>query len=161
MTVKNICFMLLSILFLGACSSKNYTKQESVFIVFKTPTFKHADLGFFYESTDTLKVELYSTGQAVMAFEITDSSVCMSLLECMDKQTFNHTILSQYYPDDLIGSIFKSKPIFKGENMKNVHNGFTQSIRKANKYDIRYSVLTKQVVFSDIINNIVIKIKRM
>ena len=161
MGLRNILYILFMMLFLVSCSSKNYTKQESVFIVFKTPTFKHADLGFMYESTDALKVELYSAGQAVMALEITDSTVCMSLLECMSKQSFNEMILSKYYPDNLIDNVFKSNPIFNGKNMLKERNSFTQNISKPNKYDINYSVLTNEVVFRDTINDIVIKMKRM
>ena len=159
--IKKIAFISLIIALLAGCSSKNYTKQESVFIVFKTPTFKHADLGFMYESSDALKVELYSAGQAVMALEITEATVCMSLLECMDKKSFNEAVLSKYYPDDLIDNVFKAEAIMDGKNKHITRNGFTQSISKDNEYSINYSVLTNQIIFRDTINSILIKIKRM
>jgi hypothetical protein len=159
--IKKIVLTSLIMVFLGGCSSKNYTKQESVFIVFKTPTFRHADLGFMYESSDALKVELYSTGQAVMALEITKATVCMSLLECMGKKSFNKEVLSEYYPDDLIDKVFKAEAIFDGKNKRVTRNGFTQNISKSNEYNINYSVLTNQVVFRDTINSIQIKIKKM
>ena len=159
--IKKIVLISFIIAFLGGCSSKNYTKQESVFIVFKTPTFRHADLGFMYESSDALKVELYSAGQAVMALEITEATVCMSLLECMGKSSFNTKVLSQYYPDDLIDNVFKAEAIFDGKNKHIARNGFTQNISEPDEYDIHYSVLTNQIIFRDTINSILIKIKRM
>jgi len=159
--IKKILLTSLIIALLAGCSSKNYTKQESVFIVFKTPTFKHADLGFVYKAKDALKVELYSAGQAVMALEITEATVCMSLLECMGKNSFNEAVLSGYYPTDLIDNVFRGEAIFSGKNKKLTRNGFTQSIIKENEYSINYSVLTNQIIFRDTINAILIKMKRM
>jgi len=155
-------FLITVIMFgIAGCSGKNYTKQKSAFIVFKTATFRYADLGFMYESSDDLKVELYSSGQAVMALEISKSSVCMSLLECMSKKSFNQIVLSSAYPPNLIDNVFRGKRIFNGENILHESNGFTQNISKDNKYNIHYSVLTNQIIFHDTINKIVIKIKEM
>jgi len=156
-----IFLMALIMLWMSGCSSKNYTKQESVFIVFKTPTVRHADLGFIYKNPDALKIELYSAGQAVMALEVTDSSVCMGMLECMSKSSFNKAVLSAYYPDNLIDNVFRGKAIFDAESMLKTRNGFTQSISKGNEYSIHYSVLGNQILFRDTINNIMIKIKGM
>lgn len=161
MTVKKIFFIPLVLLLLGACSSKEYAKQESAFIVFKTPVLKHADLGFIYEGNEGLKVELYSSGQAVMSLEITEALVCMGLFECMSKERFNKEVLSEAYPIDILDNIFRAKEIFAGQNKKIIRNGFTQTISKDNKYHINYNVLTNQVTFRDTINDIVIKIKRM
>jgi len=161
MRIIKIFLLAMTMLCVGACSSKNYTKQESAFIVFKTATVRHADLGFIYKNPDALKIELYSAGQAVMALEITDSSVCMGILECMSKSSFNKAVLSTYYPDNLIDNVFRGKAIFDAENMLKTRNGFTQNISKGNEYSIHYSVLGNQTLFRDTINNIVIKIKRM
>jgi len=161
MRIVKIFLIAITIFWMGGCSGKNYTKQESAFIVFKTPTFRYADLGFMYESSDALKVELYSSGQAVMSLEITESFVCMSLLECMSKKSFNQEVLSVYYPDNLISNVFKGKHIFEAQNIQSRRNGFTQKVSKSNKYNITYSVLANQIIFRDTINFILIKIKRM
>jgi len=161
MDIKKIFFKIVIILLLGSCSNQNYTKQESVYIVFKTPTFKYADLGFIYKNKDALKVELYSAGQPMMRLEVVDSSVCMSLFECMNKKSFNKKVLSEYYPDNLMNNIFKGKNIFSAKNIQNTRNGFTQKISKSSKYSITYSVLGNQIIFRDRINSILIKIKRM
>lgn len=146
---------------LTACASTEYSKEESVFVVFKTDTFKYADLGFIYDNDKEMKVEMYSNGQAVMALEVSQSSVCMSLFECMSRQTFNTQVLSSAYPEDILDNIFRGKELFDGLNVKKIRNGFTQNIRKTGKYDIKYSVLNKQIVFRDRMNNIMIKIKRL
>jgi len=161
--------MLLKIFLLGmafmfgltGCGTKEYVKQKSVFIVFKTPTFKHADLGFMYENRNEMKIEIYSNGQAVMALEIGKENICMSLLECLDKKSFNQTVLSPYYPVDILNHIFRGKEIFSGLHHVQTRNGFTQNIVKANKYNINYSVLNKQIIFRDTINHILIKVKRL
>ncbi|MEA1879168.1 MAG: hypothetical protein U9N11_00765 [Campylobacterota bacterium] len=161
MTIIKIFLITITTLFFTACSSKEYSKQESAFIVLKTPTFKHADLGFIYEGNDSLKVEIYSSGQPVMRLNITDDNVCMSLFECMDKKSFNKTVLNEAYPNSILQNIFKAQKIFDGRNMLKIRNGFTQTIKDTNKYEIEYSVLNKQVLFRDRMNNILIKVKRM
>ena len=50
------------------------------------------DLGFMYENPEEMKVEIYSNGQAIMALEIGKENICMSLLECMDKKSFNQAM---------------------------------------------------------------------
>ena len=156
-------FLLLGLLSLliTACSTKEYSKQESVFIVFKTPTLKYADLGFIYENSDEIKVEMYSSGQAIMSLEITSYTVCMSFLQCMGKKSFNKKVLNRYYPTTILDNIFKGKEIFSGKNSIKKRNGFTQKIVDEGKYDINYSVLNKQIIFRDTINNILIKMKRV
>jgi len=161
MQLKNIYLLLVFILLINGCATKEYTKQESVFIVFKTPTFRHADLGFIYENSDEIKVEIYSSGQAVMSLEISQNSVCMSLLECMSKKSFNEKVLSSFYPESILDNIFMGKEIYNGKNVLKTRNGFTQKLMKKNKYNINYSVLNKQILFRDTINNILIKIKRL
>ena len=160
-SLKRVSFILLLGLLLNACATKEYTKQESVFIVFKTPTFKHADLGFMYENSEEIKVEIYGSGQALMSLSISDDAVCMSLLECMSHQSFNKNVLSALYPDGIIGNIFRGKELFLGQNVTKTRNGFTQKIEKQDKYNIDYSVLNKQILFRDTINDILIKVKRM
>ena len=161
MRLKKILLILLMGLLLNACASKEYTKQESVFIVFKTPTFRYADLGFIYENDEEIKVEIYSSGQAIMSLKISHNAVCMSLLECMNKKSFNKKVLSKYYPDTVLDNIFKGQKIFNGENVVKTSNGFTQRLMKTNKYNINYSVLNKQILFRDRMNDIIIKIKRL
>ena len=160
-SLKKISFILLLGLLLNACATKEYTKQQSVFIVFKTPTFKHADLGFIYENSEEIKVEIYGSGQALMSLSIDNDTVCMSLLACMSHQNFNKDVLSTWYPDGIIGNIFRGKELFFGQNLVKTRNGFTQKIMKQGKYNIDYSVLNKQILFRDTINDILIKVKRL
>ncbi len=161
MQIKKSFFLLLMALGLSGCATKEYTKQESIFIVFKTPTVKHADLGFIYANEEEMKIEMYSNGQAIMALEIGKETICMSLLECLDKKSFNAEILSEQYPLDILNHIFRGNPIYNGVNLVKTSNGFTQKIVKAGKYDIDYSILNKQIIFRDTINNILIKLKRL
>ena len=158
---KRILILLVPVLFLlQACSPQPYLKQNAAFIVFKTPIFKYADMGFVYENRDEVKVEIYGNGQALMSLKISDSDVCMSLLECMSKESFNRKILSGFYPAGILDAIFRGKPVFNAAHLKKNRNGFTQNIINKNKYDIHYSVLKHEIIFRDTINTILIKIKR-
>ena len=145
---------------LSACTPKEYVEQNAAYIIFKTPTFKYADMGFIYENENELKVEIYGSGQALMTLEVSDTSVCMSLLECMGKSSFNKEVLSGMYPDDILGNIFRGKPLFNGLGLERKGDGFTQKIVKEDKYNIEYTVLNNQIIFHDTINSILIKVKK-
>ncbi|WP_309497370.1 hypothetical protein [Sulfurovum sp.] len=161
MSFTKIIFFTLFVFLFTACAMKEYAKQASVFIVFKTPSFKHADLGFIYENSDEVKVEIYGSGQALVSLEIRQENICMSLLQCMSKKSFNRDVLSAAYPDDLLEHIFRGQEVFSGENLTKTRNGFTQKIVKNGKYNIHYTVLNKQIIFRDTINDILIKVKRI
>ena len=160
MNIRNFLQLLVIVFFLQACGTTPYLKENSALIVFKTPTFKYADMGFIYENRNEVKAEIYGSGQALMSLKITGSSVCMSLLECMSKESFNRTVLSSMYPNEILDNIFRGKPIFKDKNLRRNRNGFTQTIINQNKYNIHYSVLNNEIIFRDTINAILIKIKK-
>ncbi|RRS32841.1 MAG: hypothetical protein P794_00160 [Epsilonproteobacteria bacterium (ex Lamellibrachia satsuma)] len=158
MKIMNIFWIVSACFALSACTQPQYMKQNSAFILFKTPTFKYADMGFIYEAKDEIKVEIYSNAQVLMTLKITESSVCLSLLECMSKEGFNNKILSSLYPREILTNIFRGKAIFNGKNILKKRNGFTQTLVKTDKYNIHYSVLNNQIIFHDTINEILIKV---
>jgi hypothetical protein len=156
---RTILLIIVSFLF-SACAPKEYVQQNAAFIMFKTPTFKYADMGFIYENKEEIKVEVYGSGQALMSLEISETSVCMSSLECMGKSAFNIEVLSSMYPKDILENIFRGKALFNGIGLETKGNGFTQKIVKKGKYNIDYSVLNNQIIFHDTINTILIKVKK-
>ena len=162
--VRMNCKILIAIVgllfFFTACGTPAYKKENSAFIVFKTPTFKYADMGFVYENSDEIKAEIYASGQALMSLTIKQDSVCMSLLACMSKQAFNAQVLHASYPEDILDNIFRGKAIYGGKNLKKNRNGFTQKMISQNKYNIQYTVLNNEIVFRDTINHILIKVKK-
>ena len=95
-----------------------------------------------------------------MSLEISETSVCMSVLECMGKSAFNKEVLSGMYPEDILENIFRGKPLFHGTGLEKKGTGFTQKIVKKDKYNIDYSVLNNDVIFHDTINAIDIKVKK-
>jgi hypothetical protein len=153
--------LLFILVFLGACVEKSYTKQEEVFLIFKTKQFKYADLGFLYESREGLKIEMYSNAQALMTLEVNSAEVCLSRFECLDKEVFNAKVFSAFYPKDILSHILKGKMLFHGQNRETIKNGFRQNISKKGKYTISYSVIGKEIIFIDTFNNINIKMKRL
>lgn len=166
--MKSVYFMkfvylglhVVGLMILGACNPQPSMKQESAFILLKTPTFKYADMGFIYKSQDRVKVEIYGVGQALMRLTISQEDICLTLLECMSKERFNREVLSRYYPKEMIEEVFRGKALFGGVNRQKNRNGFTQMVYKKHKYKIHYRVFNKEITFHDTINHIQIEIKR-
>ncbi|SFV56540.1 Putative lipoprotein [hydrothermal vent metagenome] len=161
--IKKIELYIATLLVFSGCTGKNIVKkenQESAFIVIKTAKMRYADMGFIYKSDSFVKVEIYSMGQPVVSLDINPVNVCMSTFECMEKKDFNAKMLSSNYPDTLLENIFRGKPIFNKEGLEEKPNGFSQKIKKEDKYDITYSVISEKRVFRDKINKIVIKVKK-
>jgi len=150
--------LLLAFLFIYGCNDTPYLKENSAFIVFKTPTFRYADMGFIYHSPQRTKLQIYASGQSVMSLKITQESVCMSALECMSKESFNKQVLSEAYPKDILEDILNAKPIFAKKDIKYTQQGFTQELKEQNSYDIKYKVSKNKIEFKDKINHINIKI---
>jgi PBP1b-binding outer membrane lipoprotein LpoB len=151
----------LLLFFFEACATKTYSEQERIFLVFKTSSIKYADLAFMYDGNEDIKIEMYSNGQALKALEIEDTTVCLSLFECLDKEAFNQKVLSAYYPKNILSHILRGEAIFASQNLVEEKNGFRQAIYEAGKYGIEYSVLGNKVVFHDRVNSITIKVKRL
>ncbi len=159
--IKKLVLVLLFLGLLTACVGTKPKKEESAFIVLKTPKIRYADMGFITASSSDLKVEIYGAGQPLMKLEIGGLNVCMSTFECMEKTAFNEKVLNGAYDKDLLENIFRGEPIFNGENIeKNKDSSFTQKLTKENLYDISYSVNQKERVFRDKLNKILIKVRK-
>jgi len=152
---------LFGLLLAAGCGNMPEMKQESAFIVIKTPAMRYADQGFVYVGDDEVKVEIYSTGKALFRLTIDGSNICTGTFTCLKRRDFNRRMLSSEYPEDTIERIFRGKPVFEGQGVVKKRHGFTQRIRREGKYDIAYRVLKNETVFHDTINDIVIKIKTL
>lgn len=152
--------LFLALIWVSGCAQHVYTKQNSALIVFKTPTYRYADMGFIYEGREEMKVEIYSSGKPLTSMKLSRGQVCMSSLQCMSESSFNARVLSRYYPEGLLRSVFGGRAIFGKEGYTITRNGFTQKLYQSGKYDIEYTVLNRQIVFRDTINNILIKVQQ-
>ncbi|MEA3455491.1 MAG: hypothetical protein U9R26_03185 [Campylobacterota bacterium] len=158
--ITNGIALLLSILFLSGCADKQPQRTQSAMIVWKSPSFRYADMGFISDSGKRLQVEIYGSGSALMRLKIDGNSICMSRFSCMTKESFNRELLSAYYPGDTLENIFRGKPLYGGVSLAKKRNGFTQNIQKPNRYNIVYTVLNNQIIFRDTINQIIIKVTK-
>ncbi len=158
MKLKELGLLVGALLLFSACTAQP-KKEESAFIVLKTPTIKYADMGFIRTSSSKVEVEMYAAGQPLVSIEINGMNVCMSTFECMDKHDFNKKVLHASYPDMLLENVFKAKPIFNSENLEKTEDGFTQKIQKKGLYDITYTVVSGERKFRDTINKILIKVR--
>ena len=160
MNIKTTTLFLGLTLLFSACITQPYKEENAALIVFKTPTFKYADMGFVYENEQEIKADIYGSGQALMTLKISEDTVCMSILKCMSKEEFNTKVLHETYPKDILNNIFRGKKIFSGLCLDEKSNGFTQHITKEGKYTIQYSVLNNDITFRDKMNEVLVKIKK-
>ena len=159
--IKRAVLALSILTLLTACVGLKPKREESAFIVIKTPKIKYADMGFVTASPSDVKVEIYGAGQPLMKLEIGGLNICMSKFKCMDKVAFNERVLNGAYDKDLLENIFRGEPIFRGENIeKNRDGSFSQKLTKEGIYDISYSVNQKERVFRDKLNKILIKVRK-
>lgn len=147
-------------LFFG-CSNKAVQNQQSVLVTMKTQQMKFSDMGFLYDGTNVLKMEIYTSGQPLVDLEINSQNICLSLLTCMDKKEFNQQVLNEHYPETLLENVFRAKPIFNAQHLEKHTEGFSQTIFEAAKYDIEYKVVRGDRVFRDKINKILIKVREI
>ena len=150
--------LLLPLFFLSGCAQTELQREHSAMIIWKSPAFRYADMGFVSDSGSRLQVEIYGSGTALMRLKIDADSICMSRFSCMSKERFNREFLSASYPDDTLENIFRGQPLFGGRSLVKKRNGFTQKIQKSNTYHIVYTVSTNQIIFRDTIKQIVIKV---
>ena len=159
--IKRAVLALSILTLLTACVGLKPKREESAFIVIKTPKIKYADMGFVTASPSDVKVEIYGAGQPLMKLEIGGLNIYMSKFKCMDKVAFNERVLNGAYDKDLLENIFRGEPIFRGENIeKNRDGSFSQKLTKEGIYDISYSVNQKERVFRDKLNQILIKVRK-
>jgi hypothetical protein len=154
---KTFLWLLPFVLLLG-CTKPNYHNQKSALIVIKSDRLKYADMGFVYHANNQSKVQIYSSGQAILTLTIHPDSICMDSLKCLPNKSFNKEFLSANYPDGFLANIFNQKPIFANQNLIKTAKGFKQRIHNS-KVDIEYSVENSRLLFRDRSNNVLIKIK--
>jgi len=151
-TVASVAFMI------AGCvgTMPEYNSSNSNYIVFKTPSFAYADAGFVSKANSETKVEIYSSGQAIMRLRITPSQICMSKLKCMSANQFNTQVLHASYPADTLKNIFSGSEIFGGKGKQETANGFVQSFGS-----IRYIVSGNSINFNDSSNGVKIKVRSL
>lgn len=157
--MKKIGLLASVMLLWSGCTGIQPSKEESAFIIIKTPMMKYADMGFINNSSSNVKVEIYGAGQPLVRLEINSMNICTSFFECLEKKKFNKKMLSEAYPATLLEDIFRAEPIFNKQGLEETQEGFTQNIKKEGLYDISYSVVRGGRTFRDTINDILIKVR--
>jgi hypothetical protein len=131
-----------------------YKNSKSSYIVFKTRQFAYADMGFVAKADDEVKVEIYSSGQALVRLRITPTQVCMTKIKCMSAERFNKEYLGANYPKDTLFRVFRGEAIFNAEGKKDTSDGFIQKIDS-----IEYEVSSSYIRFIDRAHGVKIEIK--
>ena len=144
------------LLFLNACSVKEYAITQTKIVIIKSPKIKFADIGYLRNTGEAIELEMFFAGQAVQKISI-NHLVCVSE-GCMSKSGFNEDYLHYSYPDDTLQNILLGREIYDGESRVASDDGFEQNI-STNDVDIKYRVKNKEIFFKDRKNKIIFKIK--
>jgi len=151
-------FLVAFVLFLSACSIKNYEHTSAKIVTIKSPKIKFSDIGYVRHTKDAIELELFIAGHVYKRIHI-HHLICVDE-GCMSKKSFNQEYLSGAYPSSLLQNIILGKAIYNGQNSLKLDDGFMQRI-KTSDVNIKYRVNSKEIYFKDRQNHILIKIKEV
>ena len=148
--------ILFLLLILVNCSSHIYQIKQPYLITIKSKKLKFSDLGFIAKSKkeDSILINIFSLGHQILKLEI-DNFISIDDGVPIPPSLFNSQYLSSDYPPNILKNIFLGKPIFQGEKIKFLANGFFQEFQS-----IKYRVSQSEIYFKDSKNHILIKLKR-
>jgi len=160
--MRYVIYILFLTLFVGCAPKVQIERSQSYLVTFKTKKFAYRDTGFLKKADGYLNLQIFAMGNLLMNLTLDkrDDRVCINRY-CFDKDVFNQTYLSRYYPHDILENILNSRAIFKGKNLKETKRGFIQKIKKSKKYDIKYIVTDKRIFFKDTLNKIIVSLKSL
>ena len=150
-------FVSVIVLFLTACSIKNYEQTETKILTLKTPKIKFSDIAYLRHTDSALELELFVAGHVFKKI-IIDHLICVSKEGCMTKQGFNDEYLSNAYPENILQNILLGHKIFEGKNLIKDSAGFMQRI-VTKDVNIKYIVKQKVIYFKDRKNHILLRVK--
>lgn len=146
------------LLFLNACSIKNYEHTQTKIVTIKSPLIKFSDIGYLRHSGDAIELELFIAGQVFQKIHI-NNLICVKE-GCMSKRSFNEKYLNATYPENILQNILLSEEIYGGKNRLKTDEGFMQVINNKD-VAIKYRVNSRETFFKDRKNNIIIKIRNV
>ena len=153
-----ICFIILISLLILGCAPKSYEKNESRFILIKSPLLKYADLGYIRSNQNEVRADLFIAGNLVQSIEIS-TLICVNE-GCLTKSAFNSEYLNVSYHDDVLLNVLLGRPIFDKASLQITELGFRQEL-KSTDYNIIYKVENGSILFKDSLNRLKIKISRV
>lgn len=152
-----IFFILWVSFFILGCAPKTYERNESRFILIKSPLLKFADLGYIRSNSDEVRADLFVVGTLVQSIEIS-TLICVNE-GCLTKSAFNKEYLNASYPDDLLVNVLLGRPIFDKASLQVTDTGFRQELISPD-YNIVYKVESGNIFFKDSQNRLKIKIEK-
>lgn len=150
--MKKLSFLIFAILLLG-CSQKEFSQKEQYLITIKSKDLKFSDIGYISKNSDSVLVDIFSLGNQVLKFEM-GNFISINGKTPILYSMFNAKFLDSTYPSQIIKNIFLGKPIFRGKNLEQDKNSFSQNIGK-----IIYRVSKNEIYFRDVKNSILIRIR--
>ena len=130
-------------------------------VTLKTRQFALSDTAFIRQTGESVTVQLYTAG--ALAYEIYLGRTACVNDNCMDAQSFNALYLSSEYPPDLMGQVFRRERLrgLEGLTERLDGAGFVQQATVKGAYAITYRVTQNEVLFKDLDNHLIIRIKEL
>lgn len=155
-----IIFFTIFLIFLTGCSLKTLKSSTASVILLKTKSFKFYDSGFVEIGKNTQNLKIFNAGVPILDIKIKKDRVCFDF-NCFRDEIFNQKFLSKHYERDFLQKLVLKKPLFDSKNIKYSENGFTQTIKEVNKFDIIYRQNPNETYFKDRKNRVLIKIRKI
>ncbi|QKG28488.1 putative lipoprotein [Campylobacter sp. RM16187] len=152
--ITNIFFI---IFILTSCAGLQTKRVSNTFaITILSPIIKINDVGFLHKSSNSLNLQIYSSGVNLANIKISDR-ICVSAV-CYEKKEFNKIFFLNEHYDEFFKEILEREPIYDRQNLVTNECGFSQNL---SKYSIQYEVCNNNISFNDAKNRIKIIIKEL
>ena len=109
--MKYLFGFLAIVLLFGGCTTKTPTKTQSALVTISTPSMKYNDLGFIKSYNDSVGLEIYSFGKALIDLRVYENKICSSTFKCMSSQQFVQEYIHPSYPKSFFNNIINFKEL--------------------------------------------------
>lgn len=133
--------------------------SEAKLLTFSTSQFRFNDTGFLKHYADRIVLETYQAGNAGIALEILDDSICISG-SCYDKERVSREIFGDYGYATLLEEILLGREIFGGEGTTSAH-GIVRQVVVISPYHIIYERGGGKISFSERYKKTILIIKEL
>lgn len=154
--MKRIFFAFFLIFTLFGCAKKSPDISKAINFTMISPNIRVSDAGFLHKNSDSIDLQVYNSGVSILELKVGKNTICTSL--CKEELKFNEEFLKDKHYKGFLKDILNMKPIYNGENLQKTNCGFVQNI---SKNSIKYNRCNNLVEFSDLKNNIKIKLKEL
>lgn len=118
--LKKIVLIIVTLLFMSSCATKQPIITSSYTILIKTPQMKFYDKGFISKYDNYIHLQIFQVGNLVLDLKIYKDTICQSTIKCISAKEFNEKYLHNSYKDDFLYNLFSQKKIYYKDTINNI-----------------------------------------